>query len=98
MEEVQPQTPSPAMQNQFMRDETPMSMKDWLITLLLQAIPVVGFILLIVWAVDSNTNLNKQNWARASLIIFAIVIGIVILISILMFGVIAALFNESQRF
>lgn len=80
------------------RDASAMTLKDWIITLLLQAIPLVGFILLIVWAVDNNTNINKQNWARATLIIFAVVVGIMIVVFIFMFGVIASLFNLENRY
>jgi hypothetical protein len=45
------------------QDTTPMSMKDWFITLLISYIPLVGLIMLIIWAFDSNTNVNKKNWA-----------------------------------
>jgi len=42
----------------------PMSMKDWIITLLISYIPLVGFIMLIVWAFDSTTNVNKRTGPR----------------------------------
>ena len=48
------------------------STKDWVITLLIRIIPLVGFIMLIVWAVGNGENPNKQNWAKAMLIIIAI--------------------------
>ena len=34
----------------------PLSVKDWLVTLLLMAIPVVGIVLLFVYAFGSNEN------------------------------------------
>jgi hypothetical protein len=52
----------------------PMSVKDWLITLIITAIPVVGIIMLFVWAFGSGTHPSKQNWAKAGLIMAAIVI------------------------
>lgn len=36
-----------------------MSVKDWLITLLLMAIPVVGIVLLFVYPFGNNENVNK---------------------------------------
>lgn len=58
---------------------TPMSMKDWFITLLISYIPLVGLIMLFVWAFDSSTNESKKNWAKASLLWMLIGIGIAIL-------------------
>ena len=46
----------------------PMSVKDWIITLLITYIPLVGLIMLLVWAFDSSTHPNKKNFAKASLI------------------------------
>ncbi len=56
-----------------------MSTKDWFITLLISYIPLVGLIMLFVWAFDSSTNENKKNWAKASLLWMLIGIGIAIL-------------------
>ena len=49
---------------------------------ILSAIPLVGFICLLVWAFGSNANLNKKNYARAILImgLIAVVLWVVILI------------------
>ena len=57
-----------------------MSVQDWIITILITAIPLVGFIMLFVWAFGSDTNQNKANWAKATLIWMAIVIGLYIVI------------------
>ncbi len=56
----------------------PMSVKDWIITLLITYIPLVGLIMLLVWAFDSSTHPNKKNFAKASLI--WMLIGIVLAI------------------
>ncbi|MDY2960392.1 MAG: hypothetical protein SOR72_06325 [Hornefia sp.] len=61
----------------------PMSVKDWLITFLIMIIPFVGFIMLFVWALSDNTNVNKQNWARAGFLMMGIMIAAVIVISVL---------------
>lgn len=63
----------------------PMSVKDWLITMLLIAIPVVGIVLLFVYAFGSNENPNKQNWAKAQLLLAAIVLAIILVI-LMLFG------------
>ncbi|MEO9885433.1 MAG: hypothetical protein ABJR05_07495 [Balneola sp.] len=49
-----------------------MSLKDWVITLLITLIPMVGFIMLFVWGFSDSANPNKKNWARAALIMLAI--------------------------
>lgn len=57
-----------------------MSTKDWMITLLISAIPMVGFVMLFVWAFGSNENPNRANWAKAALIWMAILIGLCVLL------------------
>lgn len=49
---------------------------SWMLTILLLGIPLVNIIMLFVWAFGDNTNPNKRNYARASLLLAAIVIGI----------------------
>ena len=75
------------IQNQ---DQKPMSVKDWLITLLLMAIPVVGIVLLFVYAFGNNENENKKNWAKAQLIMLAIVFALVIFVLIIFGSIFAA--------
>jgi hypothetical protein len=36
------------------------------------SIPLIGFILMIVWAVSSTTNINRKNFSRAYLIIWIV--------------------------
>lgn len=66
---------------------------DWVITLLLTAIPVVGIIMLFVWAFSGGTNPNKANWAKAALIWMLVLIVVSILWSVI-FGV--AFMNAMQ--
>ncbi|MFA6470321.1 MAG: hypothetical protein WCW35_15615 [Bacteroidota bacterium] len=54
---------------------------EWIITLLITAIPLVGFVMLFVWGFGSGTNPTKANFAKATLI-FAL-IGIVLWIAFL---------------
>ena len=56
-----------------MSDST-MSVKDWLITIIITAIPIVGLVMLFVWGFGSGTNPSKENWAKAILIFYLIMI------------------------
>lgn len=56
-------------------------------TLLLMAIPVAGFILMIVWAAGSTSNLNRRNLARANLLIMGIVVALYIVAIILVIAI-----------
>ena len=58
--------------------EEPMTLGNWIVTLLLSYIPIVSFILIIVWAINAP-NTSKRNYARANLILMAISYIIVIL-------------------
>lgn len=49
---------------------------DWLVTFLLTAIPVVGFVLLCVWAFGRQTLPSKANWAKAVLVLYALGLAI----------------------
>ncbi|MBX3042275.1 MAG: hypothetical protein KIT33_08950 [Candidatus Kapabacteria bacterium] len=60
-----------------------MSVKDWVITLIITAIPFVGVIMLFVWGFSSGQNQNKANWAKATLIVVLIAVVLSILFSLL---------------
>lgn len=51
---------------------------------ILFSIPIVGFILLIVFSLDSS-NINRRNYARSFFIVY-LLFGIILLISVLFFG------------
>ncbi len=67
-----------------------MSVKDWVVTLLLTCIPLVGIILLFVWAFGNDGNKIRQNWAKGNLIVAAIVLTLYLIIALLFFGAFAA--------
>ena len=67
-------------------DTSPMSMGDWVLTILAAMIPCAGIILYIVWAFSSNGNVNRRNFCRAQLVIMAVVF-VLYLILLLVFGV-----------
>ncbi|WP_412848866.1 hypothetical protein [Brevibacillus sp. 179-C8.2 HS] len=53
-----------------------MSVKEWLITFLILMVPIVNLVMYFVWAFGGEGNLNRKNWAKASLLIMGIGIGL----------------------
>ena len=53
---------------------------EWFITKVLMLIPIVNIILLIIWAFNKKENLNKANWAKATLIVYVLRISFLIII------------------
>jgi hypothetical protein len=74
----------------IMNENKAMSVGDWIITMIVTAIPIVGFIMLFVWAFSSGTNLSKQNWAKAALIFYAIIIVLYFLFFAAIMGAMAS--------
>ena len=62
-----------------------MTMGEWLITLIVLAIPCVNVIMYFVWAFG-NGNENRKNFCRAGLIVMAV--GIVL--SLILYAVVGA--------
>ena len=68
------------------RDEI-VSIKEWLITILIMSIPIVNIVMMFVWAFGGTVKESKANYFKASLIMAAI--GI--LIAILLYGVMGSI-------
>jgi len=66
--------------------DAPLSVKDWLITLIVLTIPFVGLIFLLYWALSNSSNLNRKNYCLA-VIIYQIAL------SVLVFLIIVVLFS-----
>lgn len=71
-----------ASNQQALAIDKPLSIMDYIIMFIVMSLPVVGFIMTLVWAFGSDTNTNKKNYCRAYLIMTLIGIGLVILMSI----------------
>jgi len=69
--------------------QVPVKTGEWFLTFIITSIPIIGFIMLFVWAFGSSTNESKANWAKAALVWFTIIFVIYMLLA-LIFG--AALF------
>lgn len=85
-------------ENQIINKETEpiMSVKDWVITLIVLMIPLVNVIMLFVWAFGDGTVKTKSNFAKARLIIFLISIALVFLFVMLIvsFGLFAGVMDN----
>jgi hypothetical protein len=82
------------MENLNNQNQPTVTVGDWVITIFLMAIPIVGLVMLFVWAFGSGTNPNKANFAKAALIWMAIAIVLTILLTVV-FGIgMFALFNR----
>ncbi|MGL5226926.1 MAG: hypothetical protein ACRC77_01935 [Bacteroidales bacterium] len=62
------------------------SIGDWFITIILLAIPLVNFIMLLVWAFGGGTNPNKANFAKATLIVYLIMLVLSVLFASTIMG------------
>lgn len=81
-----------------MDDPTPMTIGQWLLTIIVLAIPCVGLIMYFVWAFGTG-NLNRKNYCRACLIIVAILALVWLLFAILfgaMFGAAAGSLSRAM--
>ena len=66
-------------QDQFApKNQSTVTIGDWIVTFILMAIPLVNIIMIFVWAFSSSTPVSKANWAKASLILWLIVFVLVI--------------------
>lgn len=75
-------------------NDSVMTTGNWFITILIMAIPLVGLIMMFVWAFGSEGNVNRRNFAKAALIwaLVGIVLSIVFMIIISAIG--ASLFTQ----
>lgn len=73
---------------------SPLTVGQYIGMFILTAIPFVGFILLLVWAFGSESNMNKKNYARAALILALIGIILSIIFSVALGGLLATIFSN----
>ncbi len=64
----------------------PVTVGNWMLTILIMMIPLVNIIMLFIWAFSSTTPASKSNWAKATLIWMLIVI-----IASVLFGVLGGI-------
>jgi len=81
----------------FTANYKPMTMGDWLITFLIQMVPLVGFIMLFVWAFGDGTHPSKKTWAQASLIMMVIGIILAIIFIAVMWTMFSSFFSGTYN-
>jgi uncharacterized membrane protein YqjE len=72
------------MENQNTSQVT--SVKDWAIRIFLASLPLVGLILLLVWAFGNDGNKERSNWAKGHLLITVIILVLSFLFVISILG------------
>ncbi len=70
------------------------STAEWMWTLFLTGIPVVGLVLLFIWAFGGGAKVSKRSFARAALLWMAIGVAVSIVVSIIAGGSLMLLFNS----
>jgi len=63
---------------------------DWILTFFLSAIPLVGIIMIFVWAFGGGAKISKRNYARAVLIL-----ALISIVLFIIFGIIFATASSS---
>ena len=71
-------------------DTTPLSMGEWLLTLLTAMIPCAGLILYFIWAFSKSGNLNRRNFCRAYLIVQALALVLSFIFAIFIVAAVGA--------
>ena len=73
------------MENISTQNSQILNYKQWALTIFITGIPVVGIIMLLVWAFSEDTNIHKKNWAKGNLLLMLIVL-IIFTVFIFFFG------------
>jgi hypothetical protein len=64
-------------------DTRPMTVGEWMLTLLVLAIPLVNFVMYLVWAFSGTGNVNRRNFCRASICWVLIIVGLWLAVAVL---------------
>ena len=80
----QPQYNNQQQQNYYQPNqvplEEPVSLGDWILTLIIMAIPCVNLIMMFVWGFGSGVKTSKKNYCRAMLVFLLIAVVFYLLI------------------
>ena len=71
-----------------------MTVGEWVLTIFLSGLGMIGLVLLFVWGFSNDTPTPKKNYARAMLIWQAIAVGIVIILYIFLFAIMGLAMTE----
>lgn len=56
------------VEKQVVKTFEAVSLKEWMITMLILMVPIVNIVMMFVWAFGSETNPSKANYFKAALI------------------------------
>lgn len=69
-------------------EENVMRPMDWALIIFVTGLPLIGLIMLLIWAFGDEKNIHKKNYAKGSLLL--LLIGFIVVMSFLfLFGGIA---------
>jgi len=74
------------------------SIGEWMVTILITALPLIGLIMLFVWAFGDAANPSKKNWAIATLIWYAIFIVLMIIFFVIFGAIFASMFTGMDAY
>ncbi|MDR2889963.1 MAG: hypothetical protein LBV33_09045 [Lachnospiraceae bacterium] len=75
--------------------EQPVSIGEWVVTLLVMMVPCLNIIMLFVWAFGKDTKKSKANYCKVTLIFMAIGIVLSIILSSVITAALASVFGSS---
>lgn len=67
-----------------MDDTRPLTLGEWMLTLLVLAIPLVNLFAYLYWALADGVNLNRKRFSQASILWFMIIVGIGVFMAVTM--------------
>ena len=77
---------------QTLNNDRILSPKEWALTIFISSLPLIGFIMVLVWGLSNDTNIHKKNWALGTIIIYMVIL-ILSLAFLFLFGGIALISN-----
>ena len=72
------------MDTHYEQDQQIVSTGNWIVTLIILAVPLVNIVMLFYWAFSSGTYPSKRTYARANLIVGAVALALYLIF--LLFG------------
>lgn len=74
--------------------DAPLKVGEYIGMFLLMCIPIVRFIMILVWGFGSSSNTNKKNFARAIMILWVIMVVLSVVLIILFGAVLMPIIQE----
>jgi len=97
--ETVPPPPPPIVIMQQAAAYQPLTIGDWVVTRIVLMLPLVGLIMLLIWALSSDTHPSKKTYCQSTLVIAGCVIALLMVVGLLCggFAAVAAYFSQQQQ-